>query len=224
MATNPFFRNYDFRNEQSVIDDLVVESIQITGVDLYYLPRLLIEEKSVFNEDKLSIFNTALPIEMYLKSYDAFQGEGDFLSKFGLQIRDQIVFSVAVSTYKKLVSRYTDSPRPMEGDLIYFPLSKKLYEVTFNEHEAVFYQNGELYSYDVRCELFEYSNERFATGIEEIDTMYNSYNTDGVSDLTELEDIDPISKNLQYETESNDIIDFSEIDPFTTEITDITDD
>jgi hypothetical protein len=215
MATNVFFQNYDYRNTQELIDDLVIESIQIFGLDTYYLTRSLQSVDEILNEDDLSIFNAAYQFEVYVKSVDGFQGEGDFLSKFGLQIRDSAVFTVAIRTFERFVTRLdTTKIRPNEGDLIYLPLNKKFFKIVHVEHESVFYQSGALQVFDLKCELFEYSNERFQTGIEEVDTHYDHLKTDKVATLETLFEKDPIAKNIFFEEEGNDIIDFSEVDPF----------
>jgi hypothetical protein len=216
MATNVFFQNYDYSNEQALIDDLVIESIQIFGLDTYYLTRSLESVDEILNEDDLSIFNAAYQFEVYVKSVDGFQGEGDFLSRFGLQIRDSAVFTVAIRTFERFVTRLdTTKIRPNEGDLIYLPLNKKFFKIVHVEHESVFYQSGALQVFDLKCELFEYSNERFQTGIDEIDTHYDHLKTDKVATLETLFERDPIAKNIFFEEEGNDIIDFTEIDPFT---------
>jgi hypothetical protein len=215
MATNPFFQNYDYKNTQELIDDLVIESIQIFGVDTFYLTRSLESVDQILNEDDLSIFNRAYQFEVYVKSVDGFQGEGDFLSRFGLQIRDQAVFTVARRTFERYVTRLdVDKIRPNEGDLIYLPMNKKFFKIMHVEHESVFYQSGSLQVFDLKCELFEYSNERIETGNDEIDSHYAHINTDQVSTLDTLYQIDPIAKNIFFEEEGDDIIDFSEIDPF----------
>jgi hypothetical protein len=219
MATNPYFSNYDYFNEQQLIDDLVIESIQIYGVDTYYVTRTLTSVDQILNEDRLSIFDAAYNIELYIKSVDGFQGEGDFLSKFGLQIRDQATFTVAYRTFERFVTRLDSNLiRPKEGDLIYMPMNKKFFKIMFVEHESVFYQSGALQVYDLKCELFEYSNERFTTGIDLIDTAYDKYKTSNVNNLEQMFEVDPIAKNIFYEEKGNDIIDFSELDPFSEEI------
>jgi hypothetical protein len=215
MATNSFFSNYNFVNEQQLIDDLVVESIQIFGVDTFYVTRDLREFDEIMNEDALSVFNAAYQMEVYIKGVDGFEGEGDFLSKFGLQIRDQATFTVAIRTFERYATRLNPQlVRPKEGDLVYMPMNKKFFKIMHVEHESVFYQTGALQVYDLKTELFEYSNERFQTGIEEIDTHYRQFQTDDVEDLEALFNVDPIAKNIFYEEKKNDIIDFSESDPF----------
>jgi hypothetical protein len=224
MPTNPFFSNYDFVNEQNLIDDLVVESIQIYGVDTYYVTRDIREFDEILNEDSLSVFNATYQMEVYVKTVDGFEGEGDFLSKFGLQIRDQATFTVAIRTFERHATRLNPNlVRPKEGDLVYLPMNKKFFKIMHVEHESVFYQTGALQVYDLKTELFEYSNERFETGIEEVDQHYRDYRTDDVEDLETLFDVDPIAKNIFYEEKSNDIIDFSSMDPFQEIITRPTD-
>lgn len=220
MSTNVFFSNYNYFNEQQLIDDLVVESISMYGVDTFYLTRSLESVDNILNEDDLPIFNKAYQFEVYVKSVDGFQGEGDFLSRFGLQIRDQAVFTVAMRTFERFVTRLDQEKiRPNEGDLIYLPMNRKFFKIMHVEHESVFYQSGALQVFDMKCELFEYSNERFETGIEEIDTHYEPIKTEEVSTLEDLFGKDPIAKNIFFEEESSDIVDFTEIDPFSEVIT-----
>jgi len=230
MATNVFFRNYDNFNEQQLIDDLVIESIRMYGVDVIYIKRSLGAVDNVFNEDDLPIYDETFEFEAYVKNVDGFEGEGDFLSKFGLQIRDQVTFTVANRTFERFVTREEASLiRPLEGDLIYFPLSQKMYEIKFVEHESVFYQSGALQVQDMRCELIEYSGQRFQTGREPIDTYFDSINTTDTTTLADLantagnvfgetDGVDNLSRNYTFETEGDNILDFSETDPFSENI------
>ena len=167
MATNSYFRNFDARNEQELLHSLVTESIQVYGHDVSYIPRTLINEDTILGEDSISEFKDAHSIEMYIKSVDGFEGEGDLISKFGLEIRDQIVFSLARRAWEGL----DIGTRPKEGDLIYFPLTSKLFQITFVEHETPFYQTGALPTFDLTCELFTYSDEALDTGIDDIDVI-----------------------------------------------------
>ena len=217
MATNVFFRPYNqFGNEANLLDDLVIESIRIYGVDVIYLTRSLEAVDEILNEDDLSVFDAAYEMEMYVKNVDGFEGEGDFLSKFGLTIRDQVTFSVAFRTFERYTTRVNPAKiRPNEGDIIYFPLSNEFFEIMHVEHESVFYQMGSLNVYDLKCEMFEYGNERFETGNEFIDTYYDSIKTESIPSLDELNVLDPIAKNIFFEEEADAFIDFSEIDPFT---------
>lgn len=215
MATSTFFRNYDNFNEQNLIDDLVIESIRMYGVDLEFLPRTAGAVDNILNEDDIPLYNRVFKFEAYVKSVDGFEGEGDFLSKFGLQIRDQVTFSVARRTFERFVTK--DEPqqtRPFEGDLIYFPINQKIFKIMHVEHESVFYQMGALQTYDMKCELMEYSNERIETGYPHIDSVFDNIKTTSVDTLEGLANTDPIARNFEFEREADGIIDFSEIDPF----------
>jgi len=176
VAKNYYFENYENSMEQSLIEDLVVESIQIYGVDVWYLPRTKVAEDDILNEDDLPTFDDAYLVEMYVKNVDGFEGEGDFLSKFGLQIRDSITMTMAQRTYELEVGMITEVNRPREGDLIYLPLNNKFFELQHVEHEAIFYQIGSLQTYDLRAELFEYSGETFNTGDVVIDNYFDKIN------------------------------------------------
>ena len=218
MATNAFFRNYDNVYEQNLIDDLVIESIQIYGVDIFYMNRTIDQVDPILNETDTSIFNKAFQFEVYVKNVEGFEGEGDFLSKFGLQIRDTVTFTVAHRTFERFVSKDdADLVRPREGDLVYFPLNEKMFKVMHVEHESVFYQTGALQVYDLRCELLEYSGERFQTGIPNIDQFFGDTANNNPTLATSLEHLantDPIADNIYFEQIADGIIDFSEIDPF----------
>jgi len=221
MATSSYFNAYKvIGNEKSLFEDLVIESIRIYGVDTYYLTRSLQEVDEILNEDDASIFNAAYQMEMYVKSVDGFQGDGDFLSRFGLTIRDQVVFTVANRVFEKYATSQDSSKvRPNEGDLVFFPMNKKFFKVMHVEHESVFYQLGALHVYDLKCELFEYSNERIETGYPDIDTHYDHIKTDQITSITALHGKDPIAKNIFFETEADSILDFSEVSPFEEDIT-----
>ena len=221
MATSVYFRNYDNFNEQNLIDDLVIESIKIYGLDVTYISGEFNNRDDVFNEDDMPLYDEKYEFEVYVKNVDGFEGEGDFLSKFGLEIRDQVTFTVAVRTFERHVTRSNGNKvRPRENDIIWMPLNKKMYRITYVEHESVFYQTGALQVYDIKCELMEFSNERFETGIYDIDHYFDDVSTlsTDVSTLEDLEETDPLAQNLVFEGEADDIIDFSEIDPFSESI------
>jgi len=202
-TTNLYFNNFAFTQEQTLIENLVIESIRIYGIDVFYLPRTLVAEDNLFGEDVLSKFENAYQIEMYIKSVDGFQGDGDFLSKFGLEIRDEMVLTVARRRFGEEISIEGTTPvdeadgvaRPAEGDLVYFPLNGKIFEVKFVEHEAIFYQMGSLQTYDITLELFEYSHEVIDTGIADIDAIEDNYS--GVKQNLEL--LDEASDRLVFE-------------------------
>lgn len=214
MATNFYFSNFTNSGEQNLIEDLIIESIQIYGHDVWYIPRTLGAKDELLNEDDLSIFSSAYMVEMYIKNVEGFEGDGDFLSKFGLQIRDSITFTIALRKFNSEVGLYNEEVRPNEGDLIYFPLNRKIFEVQHVEHEAIFYQMGSLQTYDLRCELFEYSQERFNTGILEIDTLFDRYVLTTNSAIANVESVDLLADNFTIETIADNIIDFTEENPF----------
>jgi hypothetical protein len=221
MATNAYFRNHDNVYEQNLIDDLVIESIKIYGIDVKFITRLHENIDRILNEDDLPTFDKYYDFEVYIKNVDGFEGEGDFLSKFGLQIRDSITFTVAIRTFEQYVTREQDTrKRPLEGEMIWMPLNQKMYKIQHVEHESVFYQTGALQVYDMRCELAEYSGETFDTGYYEIDNYFADIDTSAntVTSLTSLEGVDPLANNLAFEDQADDILDFSEMDPFSENI------
>ena len=173
MPTNVFF-NHAVSTEQQLYEDLVVESLRLYGHEVFYLPREVVEEDSILNEDVQSKYGDAYSVEMYIENTDGFEGEGDLMSKFGIQIRDQATFVISLRTWERFISldsNLATSFRPNEGDLIYFPLSGSMFEIKFVEHEDPFYQVGKLFVFKMTCELFEYSQEDFDTGIGDIDLI-----------------------------------------------------
>jgi hypothetical protein len=159
--------------------------------------------------------------EVYVKNVDGFEGEGDFLSKFGLQIRDSVTLTVAIRTFERHVTRKDqEKVRPKENDVIFLPLNQKMYRVTYVEHESVFYQAGKLQVYDIKCELMEYSNERFDTGRYEIDHYFDDVNstTTYVNTLEDVANNDVMAQNFEFEQLADDILDFSDVDPFSENI------
>ena len=173
MATNQYFNLHGTNTpEQRLIENLNIEAIQTFGTDVYYCPRTLNDEDTLMGEDNTASYNSAHTIEMYIKSIDGFEGEGDFISKFGLQIKDQITFTVARRRWAELnVQGEGRADAPAEGDLIYFPTTGSLFQVMFVEDESIFYQTGGLQVYDLLCEMFFYSDQSLNTGIEVIDAI-----------------------------------------------------
>jgi len=177
---NPFFLQGS-KTEQGLIQDLINESIQIHGVDVYYLPRQYVTEKTIIKELIESEFNNAYPIEAYVNSYDGYEGQGTILSKFGIQELDDLSLIISKERFETyitpLIQNLPDvklSTRPKEGDLIYFPLGDRLFEIKYVEHEKPFYQLRENYVYELRCELFRYGDEVLNTGIDYIDDNVES--------------------------------------------------
>lgn len=161
-----------------MFEDIIIESLKIYGQDVYYLPRDIMNEDRILNEDVPSRFNSSYKIEMYIENIDGFDGEGDLFTKFGVEIRDQATFIVARKRWENTVYKYDNDisgTRPLEGDLLYIPFSKKLFEITMVEHEQPFYQLKNLPTYKLRCELFEYGGEDLDTGVATIDAIEAAY-------------------------------------------------
>jgi hypothetical protein len=171
MATNKYFNLYKQKQEQNLLEDLIRESIKIHGIDAVYIPRKHQKIDSVFREDPLASFGDYHHMEMYIKTVDGFEGEGELFSKFGLDIKNQITFSISRLTFHKVVGK--ELLRPNEGDLIYIPMSNAdaLYEIRHVSTKNAFYNLGEYYMYDVQCEQFAFQDENIKTGIDAIDAM-----------------------------------------------------
>ncbi len=182
MPRNVYF-SQTVRSEQNLYEDLIIESLKIYGQEVMYLPRNMVSRDMVLNEAIESKFNDSYSVEMYLESVDGFEGDGSLLTKFGLEIRDQATFVVAKKTWEKLVGFWNNgiiSNRPAEGDLIYLPMSKGLFEIKFVDHQSPFYQLSKFPVYKLRCELFEYANEEIKTGVDELDKLQRSFATEYV--------------------------------------------
>lgn len=214
MPTNVFFNNFASSQEQNLIEDLIVESIKIYGQDMYYIRRAFGAKDDILNEDDLPTYDHAALIEMYIKNIDGFEGDGDFLSKFNLEIRDSMTLSVARRSFDINVTADNGRTRPLEGDLIYFPLNNKIFEIMHVEHESLFYQMGALQLFDIRVELFEFSNETFSTGVSAIDDLYAAYLTTSNTAIANVDSVDVGADNFEFQSEANTIIDFTESDPF----------
>lgn len=181
MPRNVYF-SQAVRSEQSLYEDLVIESLKIFGQDVYYIPRTLVERDTVLNEDPASSFDDAYLIEAYIENQDGFEGAGDLYQKFGLEIRDEATFIISKRQWERLIGLYNNSlstVRPQEGDIIFLPLSNSFFEITFVEHEQPFYQLSNLPVYKLTCSLFEYSEEQFNTDVAAIDDIaaLNAYQT-----------------------------------------------
>lgn len=177
MATNHYF-SQKVKSEQNLYEDIIIESLKIYGQDVYYLPRDIVNEDKILGEDVPSRFNSAYKIEMYIENTEGFDGEGDLFTKFGIEIRDQATFVVARKRWTNTIARYDNeiqSLRPLEGDVIYLPLSNSMFQIMAVEHEQPFYQLSNLPTYKLRCELFEYGNEDLDTGIDAIDDVELRY-------------------------------------------------
>ena len=160
------------------------------GQDIYYLPRDIVNEDRILGEDVPSRFNSAYKVEMYIENIEGFDGEGDLFTKFGVEIRDQATFVVSRRRWEQTVRRHDNeiqAVRPHEGDLLYIPFSRKIFEIMHVEHEQPFYQLQNLPTYKLRVELFEYNDEDFDTNVVEIDQIEKKGYT---ADLTLVDSAD----------------------------------
>ena len=264
MARNRYFNQYTpVKQEQNLVEDLVIESIKIYGVDGYYLPRTDVNLDKIYGEDASMIFDDALELELYIKSFEGFQGQEDFLSKFGLQIDESITFVVAQKRFTQSLKPsfiteygynfknedgdylldeqsydYANILRPREGDLIWIPMLNYMYEIKFTENIENFFQLGKLYTYEMRCDRYEYSSERIDTGVAEIDGIEDQYSLstdniqkildeesnifalqDGTRLLAEGDTVIPFEVSADNESIGQkiideDVLDFSEKNPF----------
>jgi hypothetical protein len=172
---NPFFLQGS-KGEQGLIQDLINEQLRMYGVDIHYLPRKYLTEKKIIKEVIESAFDDAYPLEAYIENYEGYGDNTTILSKFGIQALNELTITVSKERFETyIVPLIKTKPsiklgtRPKEGDLIYFPLGDRLFEVKFVEHEQPFYQLQKTYVYTLKCELFRYEDEVIDTGIEEID-------------------------------------------------------
>jgi hypothetical protein len=185
---NPYFQQGS-RSEQNLIQDLINEQLRMYGVDVHYLPRKYLAEKTIIKEVIQSKFDDAYPIEAYIDNFEGYGDNTTILSKFGIQATNEITLIISKERFENYISPLIKneqniklSTRPKEGDLIYFPLGDRLFEIKFVEHEKPFYQLQKNYVYELRCELFRYENEVIDTGIDEIDDLLTGGESDGLTD------------------------------------------
>jgi len=237
MTTSAYFSK-GTAGEQALYEALIIEQLQVFGHDVYYLPRKLVAEDTLWGEDTLSSFNDAYQIEMYMEEVEGFGGEKELISKFGLEIRDEANFIVSRSRWNTVVSsdaNLIESSRPNEGDLIYFPRIKKLFQIDFVDHDDPFYQVDNLPVYKLSCSTFEYSSEDLDTGIAAIDTIEDTMSLDAldyqvlmengdamitedgdyiISEEYRIDTIAQTADNLFIEKTGDTILDFTESNPF----------
>lgn len=262
---NRFFNQYGTATEQNVLEDLIIESLKIYGINAYYLPRTHVNLDMLFKEDASMKFDDSLEIEMYLKTYDGYMGQNDFISKFGLQIDESLTFTVAKKRFSQILQPklmteysynfkledgdllrqeidydqdYTGYIRPKEGDLIWFPFTRDLFEIKFVEVIETLFQLGKLYTYELRCDKYEYSSEVLDTGNTDVDQLETDYSLstsnvprtlmedgdvllaeDGGYIMEESNMVDERDDSAQNDyitgrINDDDILDFSEKNPF----------
>lgn len=203
-----------YGNENLLVEKLITEAIDIHSVEMMYIPRSLVAENNILGEDRLSEFKNAYPINVYMESSEGFEGQQAFASKFGLQMEQSATLQIARRKWDQMVGKHgtTILPnRPCEGDLMYFPMTKGLFEILHVVHQQPFYQLGQLYVYKVTVELFRYASERIDTGVEDIDAFVGLKSTDVTVNPTV--DVTRVGENVQFVDEKNDFI-FDTNNPF----------
>jgi len=201
MTTNVYFSK-GTPNEQHLYEDLAIEAIQIYGHDVFYIPRTLVNKDELFGEDALSRFDDAYGIEMWMETQEGYEGEKELISRFGLEIRDETTFVVSRRRWDNTVSSDANlivNTRPDEGDLIYMPTVKKLFEISFVDHDDPFYQVDNLTVYKLYCRTFEYSSEVLDTGIYAIDDIETKRSTDALEYEFSLENQIPFNERIGQE-------------------------
>jgi len=179
MALNPFFLQGS-SGEQNLVQELINEQLKIYGIEVLYIPRKFVRVQTILEEIQSSKFDDNFLIEAYVNNYDGYSGAGDIMTKFGVSVRDELSLVISRERFEDFISPFLEDEddneitvfdRPREGDLVYFPLGKRLFEVKFVEHEKPFYQLGKNYVYELQCELFEYEDEVFDTSIDAVDKV-----------------------------------------------------
>lgn len=228
MTTNPYFKHQGYKPTQNLFEELSEESIKINGIDVVYIVKTTDKVDQLFGDNQHGKLKNSFSIEMYLKNARGFEGERDIVNKFGMEIKDNVTLVVSKKRFREeafklsqFSGRLYPMNRPIEGDLIYLPLSPtsdNLYEIKFVENEDVLYQQGDYYTFTLSCELYKYSMEDISTGFSKIDDIRSELvqevddNNDGITDY--IMDKKKINDNSQLQTEAADIIDFTEKDPF----------
>ena len=212
MATNSYFTQ-GTTGEQDLIENLVIEQIKMYGKNVFYMPRTLVNEDTTFTEDALSKFDDAYEIEAYIEDPTGFTGDGDLFTKFGVRISDQVTFIISRKRFTEAVddnAQLIVEGRPNEGDLVYFPMANKIFKIMFVEHEQPFYQLGKIHVWGLKCELFEFSDEQFDTGVTAIDQIEQDFSvsitinfaTGGTGDFTVGEVVAGGTSNITAEVKS----------------------
>lgn len=207
MPVNPYFqagRGIGSRNEQRFLQDLVNETIQIAGADFVYIPRELVNKDEVFHEDTISKFSRYYSIEMYIENYQEAEGEGEMITKFGFSAGFQLRLTVSVDRFA-LLPLPDNRTVPKEGDLIYYPTTKQMYEIRWINDTNTIYPLGSRQVFQLYVELYRYSHEDIQTGVPEMDEVVERYRpTDSMTVK------DPFGKNTTIDSKKPSVVDTSE--------------
>lgn len=217
MTTNKYFNNNSVgnQNEQQLINDLVKETIQIHGIDVFYIRRIDQNLDPIYIEDPTQQYKNTYVIEMYLNNFAGYVGPSELFSKFGYEIRDEVTLTVSRMRFEQEVASVENIPRPLEGDIIYIPTMDDYFEIKYVDHRKVFYQKGDIYSYEIRCNKFEFSHEVFQTGVDGIDSInQRSLANTSTANVFISSTIDPRAMNDALTNAVQGIVNFDETDPF----------
>jgi hypothetical protein len=226
MTTNPYFKHQGYKPTQNLIEDLSEEAIKMHGIDVVYIVKTTDKVDTLFGDNQHGKLKNSFSIEMYLKNAKAFEGTRDMISKFGMEVDDNITLVVSKKRFREeafklpeITGRLYPMNRPMEGDIIYFPLSPtsdNLYEIKFVDNDDMMYQQGDYYTFRIDCELYKYSMENITTGFSKVDDIQSELmeQITTAQDGTYFMDKKEIKDNSQIQTEASDIIDFTTKDPF----------
>ena len=207
MPTNVYF-DTGTKPEQHLYEDLMIEQLKIYGQEVFYIPRTLVKEDELFGEDTLSKFGDAYLIEMYFENIDGFEGEKEIMSKFGLQMNEDVTFVVSRRRFEQLVSHDSNlivKTRPNEGDLVYFPKVSKIFEISFVDKDDPFYQVHNLPAFKLKCKTFEYSGEDLDTGITEIDAIETDNSLDLLQYQMTLEQSGTFNEGIGLESDDGNV-------------------
>jgi len=212
MSTlNPYFASGVTQGtsaEQNLIEELIIECLDIYGVEVQYIPRTLVSKDELLGEDRLSKFENAFPISAYFENIDTFDGGGYMIQKFGLMVEQSATITIARKKWNDLIGKTNTTilpNRPAEGDLIYFPLSKGLFEIKFVQHQDPFYQLGKLYVYKLQIELFSYSSEILNTGNDDVDVFETLKSFDPTINA-DVDTPDSYGDNTKFKTKATGLV------------------
>lgn len=214
MASNPYYNYFNQSNEQNLMENLAVESVKQYAHDMHYLPRDINILDELMTEPITQSFNHDLPIEGYVLNWQSYGGEGQLIAKFGLEIRDQMKFIITKRSHNQFLKPTTGRERPWEGDCLYIPMLKNVYQISYvSDSNPAFYILGKNYAWEVTADLLEFNNEQFNTGNPVIDALNPPFENINDPDY-ELENYDKAAQNKYIQEESDDIIDWTEKNPF----------
>lgn len=241
MKTSPYFADHlGVGVEQDLYNDLIIETIQVAGQTMLYVPRREYNRDEILTEDSTEYFDTTYEIEMYLQNVEGFQGMGSLVQNFVPMLKDQVTLQFSMDRFEEevLANEAWTERRPREGDLVWFPLQEKLFQITFVDKYQMLYPAGRLYLWTITCELFTYASEKFTTGVSQIDDKYGvaggisqdiydyalktpsgevltDHSGDPITmDYYQHGDVDPTDQSDEIEEEADTFMDFSESDPF----------